>query len=54
MKLVDKLFLSFESLKVIIFEPFKKMNLIVFQYRYIRRRIIVNSFQKMNLLNAPI
>lgn len=32
--------------KVIIFEQFKKMNLIVFQYPYISRLIIVKSFQK--------
>jgi len=39
------IFLSF-GLKVIIFEQFKKMNLIVFQYPYISRLIIVKSFQK--------
>lgn len=37
--------LSF-GFKVIIFEQFKKMNLIVFQYPYISRLIIVKSFQK--------
>lgn len=39
------IFLSFE-LKVIIFEQFKKMNLIVFQYPYIGGLIIVKSYQK--------
>ncbi len=39
------IFLSF-GFKVIIFEQFKKMNLIVFQYPYISRLIIVKSFQK--------